>query len=165
MKKLLYTIGVALGLSFNVFATVNIVSVPTTIATNCPTLLGGGANVIQFTITSAANNVATLTVYDAPSNSYYFTNAGYSTLGSYVTNYIQLWTNYYGATNAWTNKSLVDYSNFVASNAFNLYPQMYTLTVPTNSTQTFVVNSRFNNGILVTNLGAATFTFSYQYTQ
>lgn len=164
MKKTLLAIGLAFGLVFSSQAVVNTVSIATATATNLPTMLGGGANVIQFVLTSAANNAASITVYDAPTNYYTFTNQGYSTISSYVTNYIQAWTNYYGATNYWTNKSLLDVSNWIPSNVLN-YATMYVLTSPTNVATTYTLNTRFNLGILVTNTTGSTVTLSYQYTQ
>lgn len=166
MKKILLSIGLALGLfTFSASAVNSTQTLAAGGYTNMPTLLSNGVNVIAFTLTSAANNTATITVYDAPFTNISYTVGSYSNILSYVTNYITTWTNYYGYTNSITNRAIVDYTNFVAG-VTNTYPIMYVLTCPTNSTVQFNnLNTRFQYGVYVTNTAGGAATLTLQYTQ
>jgi len=169
MKKLL----ISIGLAFLVISTQAAVTTVTLTGngaagsfTNMPTAVGGSFTLLSAQVTSAANNQAYLSIYDAPTNYTTWTNSAYSTITSYVTNYYTLYTNYYGATNyVGTNAVLIDVSNYVAAATMN-YPTIYTWACPTNQTTTFSsLNYRFQRGMLVTNTGAASLTLAITYTQ
>lgn len=134
--------------------------------TNVPTVVGGSFVLLSAQVTSAANNQAYLTIYDAPGTNITWSVGAYSNITSYVTNYYTMWTNYYGVTNySGTNIALIDITNSVAA-VTNVYPVIYTWAAPTNATTTFSsLNTRFLRGAYVTNTGAASLTLSFTYTQ
>ena len=172
MKKILFSIGIAFAFVLNVSAVTSTVNLTAAGAagsvTNVPTLLSNGVNVVAFTLTSAANNTATVWIYDTPASAgtnLTFTVGAYSNITSYVTNYITTWTNYYGVTNSVTNLALVDITNSVAASTNN-YPKMYVLTAGTNSTVQFNnLNTRFQYGVTATNAAGGAATLILQYTQ
>lgn len=169
MKKLLVSLVVGIGLLANA-ATVT-VTIPATTGTNVPTILNPyGTNGAPFTLLSAvlvpaSGCAANVYLYDSPLYLWY-TNAAYSNITSYVTNYIAMWTNYYGYTNYWTNASLIDVTNSVLGTS-NAYPVALVLAAPTNVPTTFVnLNTRFRYGCLITNTvntaqGTPTLTLTY----
>lgn len=135
------------------------------VMTNAPTLLAGPAKVTQFTLTSTSTNIATVKVYDTPTNSTTFTVGPYSNIVSYVTNYITTWTNYYGATNSLTNLALIDITNSTAQ-VTNAYNVELVATAPTNSTVIYNnLGAVFQYGIWVTNVGAGSAIITINYNQ
>jgi hypothetical protein len=141
------------------------VTVAPGVMTNFPTLVAAPVKVTQVVITSAGTNIAQGQLIDTPTNQFFYTNAAYSNILTYATNYVSTWTNYYGATNVVTNtSSLVDVTNSVAGTT-NTYPVRIVLSTPTNtSTRIDNVSYYFQNGIWATNTGtgSATFTITYQ---
>ena len=120
--------------------------------------------VTQIVVTSQATNSARVKIYDCPTNSVTYTNAAYTNVLSYLTNYITLYTNYFGVTNAFTNYAMVDVSQQVAATT-NTYPVRVEAIAPTNTSAVYDgVNYYFYSGIWATNnsAGAATVTVTYQ---
>jgi len=121
--------------------------------------------VTQVILTASTATNTSVQLWDTYTNQTLFTNAAYSNILTYVTNYVSVWTNYYGVTNTVTNKaSLVDITNLVAgtTNSFN---QVMVLSAPSNTTiKVDQVNYYFQNGIWITNTssGNAVVTITYQ---
>lgn len=133
--------------------------------TNLALLINGSAKVTQFIITSTGTNYGTLSIYDSPTNSVLYTNAAYTNILTYVTNYVSVWTNYYGRTNTVTNSaSLVDVTNSVAGTT-NTYPLRVVESVGTNVSATVNGSFLFQNGISVSNGSGSTLTISATYQQ
>lgn len=127
-------------------------------------LQGRPATVSAIAVTSQATNSARLRIYDSPTNTVWYTNAAYVSEGIYATNYIQTYTNYYGATNSITNVALVHYSVTNAAAGYT-YPLRFDGIAATNSTAIYDgVNYYFINGVWGTNasVGAVTVTVTYQ---
>lgn len=160
MKKLLFILGL--------FATVTAfgASSTTVIATagnsNLITSFSGSALLTQVSLTSPANNTATITLVDNNTNNMYFTNAAYIGVTSYVTNQITMWTNFFGSTNYITNLALIDITNTVAAAAV-VANRPLTVTAATNSTVTIPGSWFFGRGVWCTNQGSGNATVSITY--
>lgn len=165
MKKILLSLFALATISasaatFNTTATCAVNSV-----TNVPTYMGGGFYLISAQVSSVANNSATIALFDTAFTGLAQTNPAYSSITSYVTNYINSWTNFYGATNYWTNRTLIDVSNYVAGATNALSPD-YVWVCPTNSTLVLQnLNNRFQNGVSITNMAGGSATVVLTYTQ
>lgn len=158
MKKLLTLIGLVSALSVSAETASVVVS-----STGMSNMVPSSAKVTQILVTSPANNTASIKLIDSITNILAYTNSAYSTLGSYATNYITTYTNFFGATNSITNIALVDFSNYVAAASYS-YPTLATVTVPTN--QTIVLQGQqlfFNNAVWCTNLGSGNATVTLNY--
>ena len=163
MKKLLI-LGSLLA-SINVFAVSGSVTVSIAASgmTNVIAPLTGGANVTQIILTSAANNVGNLKMFDSVTNILTYTNAANITTASYATNQITTWTNFFGSVNSITNVALVDYAVTNAATAYS-YPNPVTLSAGTNSSVVLTdMTYVFRNGVYATNLGAAAITLTINY--
>lgn len=122
------------------------------------------ARVTQVIITSMSTNAARVQLWDTPTNTVWYTNPAYVDVQSYLTNYITLYTNYFGATNAFTNYAMVDIAR-TNSATTNNYPLRFTAQAGTNASAVYDgVNYYFVNGVWGTNAGggAATVTVTYQ---
>lgn len=169
IKKFLLSVGlvglVTLSVSGASSTTFTLAAATFTNASNPTTGISAPVKVSQVIVSSAANNTATLQFIDCPTNIVTFTNAAYSNIVSYVTNYISTYVNFYGATNSITNKTLVDITNSVAATSF-AYNTEFIVTVPTNSTVTFNnLAAQFNFGLGVTNTAGGAATVTVNYTQ
>ena len=167
MKKLLL-IGLVAGLSYvSSFGAVGTTSVVIS-SGGMSNMLGtatGSALVTQILLTSPANNTASIKLIDSVTNILAYTNSAYSTLGTYATNYITTYTNFFGATNSFTNIAIIDFSNYVASASVN-YPVMATITAPTNTTIVLQAQQLyFNNAIWATNTGSGNATLTLNYSK
>jgi len=164
MKKLFFSLFVAGSvLSINAASVTASYTIPPLASTNLPTLLGGSLTLNSATI--QATNVSSLNVYDWYTNVFFQTNQAYIQTTSIVTNYITIYTNYYGATNTWTNKVLLDYTNTVAA-VTNALPVIFAWSAASNTTVQFQnLNARFQDGFSCTNTSANTFILTLQYTQ
>lgn len=165
MKKLTYLISSLLLVgSLSYGATVS-KTIPVAGFTNLLTApLSGSTKITQIIVTATTTNNAYVTLVDTPTNSLVYTNPSYVTWGSYQTNYITTYTNYYGVTNAFTNIAMVDYYITNAAST-NPYPVRVTASALTNTSSIFDgVNYYFVNGVWATNtgVGAATVTITYQ---
>lgn len=125
----------------------------------------GSLKVTQWVVTATATNNAAFSAVDTYTNNLTYTNPSYVVLSSYQTNYITTYTNYYGATNSFTNVAQVDY--YVTNSAVtNAYPIRFTATAITNTTSIFDgVNYYFQNGLWVTNTGTGPLTLTITYQQ
>jgi len=132
--------------------------------TNVLAPLRGSAQITQVILTAPANNTASVTMVDSVTNILTYTNASYITLGSYVTNYITTYTNFFGTVNSFTNAALVDYSITNAATAYS-YPNLLTVTAGTNSSVMIPYPQTFNfrNGVYATNTGSGSLTLTVTY--
>jgi hypothetical protein len=171
MKK--FILSVLFGLSVSAFAANTItVSVPPLTATNLFSLLNsqGYAKVTAISVTAGTTNTA-VTFFDNTTNSLVFTVPAFTNYISYATNFVQTWTNYFGATNYWTNISLVQISNYNAAATISVAKNTVSAIASTTTTLSPTAYI-FENGIWVTNLGpinvgttsggAATVSITYQ---
>ena len=122
----------------------------------------GYARVTALSVTANSTNV-TVAFIDTPTNVLTYVSPAYTNLVSYATNYIQSWTNYYGATNSWTNMTLVDVANTVAATTNNYPTRVAVGALAGTSTIINPANYKFEDGIWVTNnsTGIATITATY----
>ena len=167
MKKLLL-IGLVASLGYvSSFAAVGTVTVvlPTASMTNMLGTLVGSALVTQVIVTAPAANTASINLIDSVTNILTYTNSAYATLGTYATNLITGYTNFFGTATLLTNLVLVTYSNFVPATAYS-YPIPSTITVPTNAS-IVLPNQQlyFYNAIWVTNLGSGNATITLNYSK
>lgn len=161
MKRILSLIALV-ALTFNIQA----VSVTATVAGNSKTnilaLMPSG--IAKVTSLSTANNgaaVQTLSFYDSPDGSYFFTNAAYITTSSYPSNYSVFYTNYFGVVQGITNIMLVDVTNTVAATTQINWPVRAVTVLPASTTTTmYPVNYLFDAGVWVTNSGANSVTIT-----
>ena len=169
MKKLILSVGLTLGIVFSSNA-VLITSTNGLAAAGVavlPTMLGGSCQVRYILLTSpSGTQSASCQIYDTPYTGTWQTNAAYTSATRYFTNgYVTTWTNYYGATNTFTNIVMVSAltTNVAASNALSA---MFTLTAPTNLSAQFEnLNANFNRGIMVTNTGVGPLYITVGYLQ
>lgn len=164
MKKILLILGLV-SLSTKLLAASATAIIPANTMTNFVLLSQAPVKVISLSANTFTTNSAIIFAYDTPTNATVYTNAGYTNILSYVTNYITTYTNYYGYTNNLTNKALVDVTNSVAITTNNLYPLRYSASIGTNATVlTDQLNAVFNQGLWITNqsVGAVAVTVTYQ---
>lgn len=131
--------------------------------------------VSQVSLASGASSQAIVQFYDTTTNFpanfqsgvplWSYTNAPYTNITSYVTNYFTTYTNYYGVVqNSYTNKSLIDVTNSVNTTT-NAFPSPLFISAATNATVNYVnLSAIFNSGVWVTNsgTGAGTLVITYQ---
>ena len=150
------------------FAASATVSVAGGVMTNFSLLVGNSpVKVTQVIITSAGTNQASVNMIDTYTNWLVYTNAAYSNTLTYVTNFVSVWTNYYGVTNTVTNSaSLIDVTNNLVAGTTNIFPVRMSISTPTNSSTKFDnVNYYFQNGVWVSNVlagGTCSVTITYQ---
>lgn len=166
LKKLFLVSSLTLSTLFSVSeASTLSISIPAGTAINLMPNFSS-TKITQIIATAAGTNYTTnLLVYDCPTNVFAYTNAAYTNIISYATNYISTWTNYYGATNSVTNISLVDATNNVAAQS-NSYPQRMNLAFPSNSvTRLDNVNYYFYITPWVTNVGPGAISLTVTFQQ
>lgn len=169
MKKFFLSIGLIAALAVtSVQAASTSVSVAGGSMTNFSLLINNAPlKVTQIIVSSAGTNLVNVGFVDTFTNQLGYTNAAYTNSLTYVTNFVSVWTNYYGVTNTVTNSaSLVDITNNAVAATTNLFPIRFQIVTPTNSTYT--VNSAgtyFNNGLWLTNTGGGTATVTINYQQ
>lgn len=166
MKKFILASIAALVLTLSSYAASTSFTVTTGASTNLWQVLGttnGGVKITSL-VTSTGNSAAAVQIYDAPQTNFLVVIPAYSNILSYATNYITIYTNFYGATNSFTNIALVDYTNSVAT-VTQSYIQRYNYTVPTNSSLKLDGSSFFIQGVGITNsgTGSANITMFYTY--
>lgn len=166
MKKILVIL-FALLLTLSIKAALSTtVVVPANTMTNLVNLSGSGHVIVTaYVVTSTNATAVTASLMDTPTNVLAYVVPAYTNITSYATNWVQTWTNYYGATNSWTNYSLIDITNSVAQSTNN-YPVRIALTAAANTSAvlnpTYTV---FDSGVWVTNSSAAAATVTIQYRQ
>jgi hypothetical protein len=126
----------------------------------------------QFTLTTVGATASSAYIIDAPTNALSFTTVAYSNIVSYATNYVLVWTNYYGVLQSnnyvggqlLTNWQLVDITNSVPSATY-AYPIRLGVAAAGNTTATYgPINTSvgslngyyFDYGIWVTNTSTGT---------
>lgn len=165
MKRLIAITLLALSFSFGAKAASTTLVLSNTVMTNLPMLLPGPAKIQSVILTASTTNVAQVQFVDTFTNWLKYTNSAYTNILSYATNYVTLYTNYYGATNTFTNIALVDVTNTVAGTT-NLFNVPLVCSANTNQTSTvFPVNAVFVNGVWVTNTAGGTAVITVNYTQ
>jgi hypothetical protein len=162
MKKILISLFAGIGMVVSA-ATIT-VDVPQGSFVNAVTTANGNIKVSQFILTSTNASGVSAQAFDSVTNLTTWTNAPYTQITQYATNQVTLWTNYFGATNYWTNIALVSVTNTVATTT-NTYPIRFAGSAIANSSFTASGTYYFNNGIWVTNTGAAGIKFTVTYTQ
>lgn len=162
MKKSLISLFAGIGMAVSA-ATIT-VDVPQGGFVNAVSAANGNIKVSQFILTSTNATAVSAQAFDSVTNLTTWTNAPYTQVVQYATNQVTLWTNYFGATNAWTNIALVSVTNTVATTT-NTYPIRFAGSAIANSSFTASGTYYFNNGVWVTNTGAAGIKFTVTYTQ
>jgi hypothetical protein len=141
------------------------ITIPANGFSNAPVAIPGPVKVTSVVLQAPVANVTSIIMYDTPTNQTTFTNAAYTNITSYVTNYITTWTNYYGVVNNATNKALIDVTNNVAATVNN-YNIELSGSAPTNGTVLFQnLQQVYQYGIWITNNGAGTAVITIQYNQ
>jgi hypothetical protein len=121
------------------------------VATN---VLSGPVVIKSLTI-SAGANAQTVNVLDSKDSTLTYTNAAYVSIGSYVTNHITSYTNYYGVATLLTNVAYVQYSS-TNSAATNYAATLFSATAPANTTVSFSgLAIPFSRGVTMTNVSAS----------
>lgn len=166
-KKAVLAVSLGIGITFSSHAGTAAVTVNAGTMTNLFSLTANqGSVLIRQMILAPASGTApqTLSFIDTPTNLLVFTTAAYSNKVSYATNYVQVWTNYYGlvqSNNFWgnnvvtTNFQLVDITNSVPQ-ATNNYAVRFSVAIPTNSPPLIynAINQYYDQGVWVTNSAA-----------
>lgn len=163
MKKLFIIAALFGSLLINKADTISVVC-PATSVTNLTALAPGYATVTSISISALEATNAVVRLYDSITG--YMTNVFPATtsIGSYATNYITCWTNYYNVQNCFTNIALVNYTNTVPGTT-NAALVKATVTAAASSTTTVSpVNYNFNYGVWATNgsFGAVGITITYE---
>ncbi len=119
MKKILTSL-LSLGSAVAVYGTTFTVTVLPGTATN---LYTGPCLVKQVVLSSIDTTNSTAYLFDSTA----YTNLAYvlpaySNTVSYATNYINTWTNYWGAVTITTNLALIDATNTLVAASTNAYP-------------------------------------------
>lgn len=136
--------------------TVSIQVQPNTL-TNLFASYGGptnGAFVLTSVIITANNTNSTVAFIDTPTGALTVSQAAYTNSISYATNYITLWTNFYGVVQSTTNIALVDVTNIVSTATYT-YPTVLSAGAAAGTSTTLSGRYVFQNGVFVTNTAAA----------
>lgn len=162
MKNIL--IAIALSLSVSAFAGTSTVSLAPGAMSNVLNLNNGFAKVTSITVASTTGSNTLVTLYDTPTNILVFTNAAYTGTVSYLTNVINILTNYYGGTNLVTNSILIDGTNTSFAISTNSYQPKVSVSAAAGTAETLVGNYKFGYGIWATNAstGASSITIQYE---
>ena len=164
MKKLFISIVAAVLVVSSAQAATVSMTVKANTYTNLLAALNGSIKVSQIIVSAGGTPVTNLTFIDTPTNTYAIVNSAYTNTSVYATNYISLWTNYWGGTNYVTNLADVIITNSVAASTNN-YPIRLVTSVLASTANQFNGSYWFNNGIWVTNSvsnGDAVVTITYQ---
>lgn len=165
LKKLSLSLLVGFVFCFGAQAATTSVTIPPGVMTNFTLLSQGSLKVTQVILTASTATNTTVQLWDTYTNQTLFTNAAYSNILTYVTNYVSTWTNYYGVTNKVTNTaSLVDITNLVAGTTNSFNQAMVLSAVASTSIRVDAANYYFQNGLWITNTssGNAVVTITYQ---
>lgn len=166
MKKLLLILGLSGLLSQSMFAASATLTIGANVMTNFSLLsLSVPVKVTSVQVNTQSTNAAVVYFIDTFTNQTLYTNAAYTNIISYATNYINTWTNYYGVTNSVTNKALIDVTNSVIATT-NLWPVRYSASVGTNTTVlTDQLNAQFFTGLWITNQSAGSVNVTVTFQQ
>lgn len=164
-KSLLVGVGVLACVNSQAASTITVVVQPGTMTNILSNLQSGAAIVRSFTLAANGTNAAVV-LYDTPTNQLVWTNVSYISSTSYATNYILTWTNFMGATNSWTNLTLVDITNTVTGSSNNVYAAR--ISGAALASTTTIINplyTVFENGIWATNTSSGVATVTIQFLQ
>lgn len=149
--------------AFSSYAATITVEVPSNTTSNLLTSFSPGCKITAVQITSPANAIARVALVDTPNGDTTYTNAAYVSTTKYATNQVVSWVNYFGATNSYTNISLVSMTVTNSAASFS-YPVLCTLSAGTNATTSLTgVNFQAFRGVYAvtdTN-GSAMVTITY----
>jgi hypothetical protein len=132
----------------------------------------GSVSVKQISISSLSTTNASALLFDVPTNSTVVTNAAYSNTGTYATNLVTIWTNFYNVVQSNTTLAVVDYSNNVPAGTNSVQPKLAIATAAgTTTTYTFSPASNigtsggyyFDQGIWVTNTSLSPLAITITY--
>ena len=160
MKKLIVSTFIGLAALLSVNADTLTVTVA---GTNFQQVLTGPAIITGYSLAATTN--ANVGLIDCPTNLATYTIPGYTNTVSYATNKIVSWTNSLGVVNAWTNMSLVDISNAVASTTGTYNKKASIATLAGTTTTVAPTYSVVDYGLWVTNYSTNTCTLTIQYRQ
>lgn len=131
--------------------------------TNVLPFISGSAKVLSYTWAPATSNLTSVVIYDTPTNQFTYTIPSYTNTLTYGTNYILVWTNYFGNLNSWTNFAIIDVTNIVSSTTGN-YPARAALTAVNGfSSSINPASTLYENGIWATNTSGSDGTLTIQY--
>lgn len=165
--KLVSFAGLMLGSTYGASALqVSITSSPGTLTNVLTFSQNGSVRVTQIIVNALSTTNVSGMFIDTYTNWLAYTNAAYTNTISYATNYVNLWTNFYGVVNGTTNLALIDNTNNVVPASTNLFPSRVGVGCLGGSVAVFSgVNYYFENGIWFTNTsvsGTAQITVIYQ---
>lgn len=163
MKQFILSVLVASLMTFGVVAQQSAsVTIPANGFTNF-TINPGQLLVVGMVINSAGSN--TLQFVDTPAKTLLWTNSSFVYTGTYVSNVVTTWTNYYGVTNSYTNNALVRYSITNATTT-NSWPVRLTTAATASGLQNLTpLNVAFDYGLFITNSGPTNATVTISYVQ
>jgi len=174
MKKLIISVGkkliVSVGLVTLFVASASAYSTSTQIQVGALTNLfsagpvTNGSFVVNQIILTANSTNSTIQLVDTPNGALTYTQAAYTNRISYATNYITLWTNYYGVVQSTTNLAYVDFTNNIVPAVTNNYPVVANLGAAAG-TSTVISGAKyvFQYGIWATNTGSGLPTLTINY--
>jgi hypothetical protein len=181
MKKLILSAAIGVGISISAFATSFSVTVLPGTMTNILSFSPNQGPVLvkQFVLTSVGVTGSSVQIVDCPSSSLSYVQAAYTNRVSYATNYVQVWTNFYGVVQSnnyvggqlLTNYWLVDITNNLVPASINFYSVRAQLASAGNATVIFgppngqgnVNGYYFDNGIWATNTSTGTNLITIMY--
>lgn len=163
MKKLIIAFVLGLTLVAAQAASV-VINIPANTMTN---IISGQASVTSFSLASTNATAVSAAAYDLTSSALRIINPAYTNRLAYLTNWSEIYTNYYGVihTNSYTNV-LVTLTNNAVAAVTNTPAPVVTLSAAANSTTIADgVQYNFSRGIWVTNMSATAATLSVTYSR
>lgn len=164
MKKFLLSLVAGIAFGFNAGAYTVSVIVPPAGATNIVPSIGGIATVTQVLLSAPTATNTSIQIIDTLTNALQYVNPAYSNTVSYLTNYVYVYTNFYGTIETYSNIVQVDLTNNLVIATTNAYPMRVNMsTLASTSTRSDSIKYTFSSGILITNnsLGNAAVTITY----
>ena len=155
----------SLAIGFAVVLGVNANTVTSTLVSGAVTnLVNGPCKVTQIALSATSTNASAFVV-DCSTNTLVYVIPAYTNISYYVTNGVQYWTNYWGATTLVTNTALAWVTNSVAQTT-NSYPTRAAMSALASTTAKLdQVSYYFSNGVEVTNTGTGNQSITITYQQ
>jgi hypothetical protein len=166
MKKMILIVASVLTLAFTSQAATYVCNIAAAGVTNISaTIPAGPVKPVWVLLSSDTTHSGSLQFFDTPYLGLAVTNAAYTSVTRYATNYVNTWTNFYGATNTWTN-TVLQTTYVTNSAATNVLTSVYSFNCPTNGAVQYVgLSYTFLQGLVVTNSGNGTITLTVDYSQ